>query len=146
MEVSCQPHDPDTLRPGIEPRAHWRGGGLGIQIRSGSSGEEMKLLAPARNQTPDRVHIMDYGKGNTSNLRRRICKYPDNKALRRQVRTAGWFTCRTDSTSTSLHWDILSSVLLKQLVGLQYHPYKQVHFYISFVLFSHFRLALSFSF
>jgi hypothetical protein len=38
---------------------------LGLQSRSGSSGEEIRLLAPARNQTPDRVHIMDYGKGNT---------------------------------------------------------------------------------
>jgi hypothetical protein len=65
MEVSCQPHDPDTLLPGKEPRTHSIGGGLGLQSRSGGSGEEMKLLAPARNQTPDRVHIMDYGKGNT---------------------------------------------------------------------------------
>jgi len=38
---------------------------LGLQSRSGGSGEEMKLLAPARNQTPDRVHKMDYGTGNT---------------------------------------------------------------------------------
>jgi len=38
---------------------------LGLQSQSGGSGEEMKLLARARYQTPDRVNVMDYGKGNT---------------------------------------------------------------------------------
>ena len=38
---------------------------MGLQSQSVSSGEEIKLLAPARNQTPDRVHVIDYGKGNT---------------------------------------------------------------------------------
>jgi hypothetical protein len=38
---------------------------LGIQSGSGGSEEEIKLPAPARNQTPDRLQITDYGKGNT---------------------------------------------------------------------------------
>jgi hypothetical protein len=65
MEVSGQPHVPDTLSPGKERRTHWIGSGLGLQSRSGGSREEIKLVATAVNQPPDRVHTMDYSKGNT---------------------------------------------------------------------------------